>query len=237
MSQQQLLDVLDRIQGLVSRGRLPVVVFDLDSTLFATQDRNMAILEEYAGQSDHADVVAAAAKINRDDLGWNPTQPLLATGLNPALLSDFGRFWKERFFTDAFVVRDTPHLGAVTFVNHVHERGALVYYLTGRHVDGMGVGTVQALTRHGFPFWRGRTTLHLKPNFEMPDRAYKQMAVDDIRSNCGEVVATFDNEPENCNIFQENFPEALNFWIDTEHSPDAVALNPALLRIDSFIPG
>ena len=68
----------------------------------------------------------------------------------------------------------------------------------------------------------------------MDDAEYKQAAIEDIRSHHGEVVATFDNEPANCNIFQAAFPDALNFFVDTEHSPDAEPLHPSLLHIKDF---
>ena len=133
------------------------------------------------------------------------------------------------------MVFDHTNPGAVDYVRRIHEAGALVYYLTGRHVHGMSVGTIQALTQAPFPYWRGRAILHLKPTFSMDDAEYKENAIADIQSHHGEVVATFDNEPANCNIFQRAFPEAMNFFVNTEHSPNAEPLHPELLHTDDFL--
>src|SRR5262249_16347697 len=105
---------------------------------------------------------------------------------------------------------------------------------TGRHVGGMEVGTVRALTRHGFPFWHGRCVLHLKPSFEMDDRAFKDDALADIRSYQGRVVATFENEPGNANIFSAAFPGALRFWPRTIPSPGAESPASALIHTNDF---
>jgi hypothetical protein len=212
-------------------------VFDLDSTLFATAGRNRVILQDFATahQGDFAGLEELIASIAHTDLGWDIRAPLVARGVSDkALLSAVMNFWKERFFTDEYVVHDLPNPGAVDYVRQIHEAGALVYYLTGRHVDGMSVGTVHALTNSGFPYWRGRAILHLKPSFTMDDAAYKQQAISDIKSHLGEVIATFDNEPENCNIFLSSFDEALNFFLDTEHSPNPAPLDPAVLQIKDF---
>jgi hypothetical protein len=98
----------------------------------------------------------------------------------------------------------------------------------------MELGTVRALTDRGFPFWRGRCVVHLKPSFEMNDRAFKDDALDDIRSYQGRVVATFENEPENANLFLRAFPDALHFFLETIHSPNAERPSPELIRSEDF---
>ena len=237
MQHQHLHTALSRVQDLHQSNRLPVVVFDLDSTLFATAGRNKVILERFAAAygGGNSDLKTLVADISFEDLGWDIRTPLRARGVtDEGLLAALLDFWKDRFFTDEFVLFDHPNPGAVDYVRRIHEAGALVYYLTGRHIQGMSLGTVQALTQAPFPYWRGRAILHLKPNFSMDDAEYKQQAISDIRSHQGVVVATFDNEPANCNIFQRAFPDALNFFVDTEHSPDAEPLDSALISIQDF---
>jgi len=237
MTIHPLLQVLRRIEAAREDNVLPIVVFDLDSTLFATAGRNMVILQDFAKahQNNFEGLDELILSVSHADLGWDIRAPLMARGVSDkALLDAVMDFWKARFFTDEYVVHDHPNPGAVDFVHQVHEAGALVYYLTGRHVQGMSVGTIQALTNSGFPYWRGRTILHLKPSFTMDDAVYKQQAIDDINSHQGAVVATFDNEPANCNIFQSSFGKALNFFVDTEHSPEPAPLNPDLIHIQDF---
>ena len=52
---------------------------------------------------------------------------------------------------------------------------------------------------------------------------------------CGAVVATFENEPGNANLFLDAFPDALHFLLLTEHSPEAEAPRPELIQTDDFL--
>lgn len=237
MAEQELYRVLERVDDVTAGGDLPLVVFDLDSTLFSTKQRNLAILEEFAAEhaGEFPELAGHVEALEPADMGWNTLQPVRDRGYEHARLSErFAPYWYERFFTDEYLAHDVPNPGAVTFAKACHERGALLYYLTGRHVGGMEVGTVQALVRHGFPYFRGRALLHLKPSYDMPDFAYKEQAVGDIRSHGGVVVATFENHPANANLFARSFPDALNFLLETEAPDDAPEPRPELIRIPDF---
>ncbi len=234
----QLREVLTRIDRAVEDGVLPVVVFDLDSTLFSTEPRNLQIFREFARErvEQYPELEPLLQSVKREHMGWNIHESLRAQGLeNETLLSELKRFWSERFFTDDYVLCDDPSPGAVEYVTAVFERGALVYYLTGRHAGGMELGTVRALRKAGFPFWRGRTPLHLKPSFAMADRDFKDQALDEIRSFRGRVVATFENEPGNANLFLQAFPEALHFLLLTVCSTEAEEPAPELLKTLDFV--
>ena len=74
-----------------------------------------------------------------------------------------------------------------------------------------------------------------KPFFEMDDKQFKQSACSEIGS-AGTVIATFDNEPANCNLLADFFPGALHFWLDTITSPSPEKLDPRILHINSFLP-
>jgi hypothetical protein len=237
MGSPRLHEVFTRIDRALADGVLPLVVFDLDSTLFSTAPRNLRILREFVAARAKArpELVQKTAALTADDMGWNVHDDLRRMGVDDAeLLGELKRFWYERFFSDEYVEHDTPVAGAVEYVEHCHERGAMIYYLTGRHVGGMELGTVRALTRQGFPFWRGRCVLHLKPSFEMNDRAFKDDALLDIRSYRGRVVATFENEPGNANLFAQAFPDALHFLLLTIHSPSAEKPSAKLIESTDF---
>lgn len=238
MGHPRLRDAFERIDASLSAGRLPICVFDLDSTLFSTAPRNLAILKEFiqTNRGEHPHLSDIGKRIGLDDMGWNVYQDLRRFGVeDDALLERLKEFWFERFFTDDYLLHDSPVPGAAEYVLACHARGALIYYLTGRHVGGMEVGTVRSLTMRGFPFWRGRCVLHLKPSFEMNDRAFKDDALHDIRSYQGEVVATFENEPGNANMFLRAFPRALHVLLLTIHSPDAEAPSPELVTSPDFL--
>ncbi|MCB9892779.1 MAG: hypothetical protein H6833_14095 [Planctomycetes bacterium] len=235
--QEKLREVFPRIAESLADGALPIVLFDLDSTLFETGSRNLRILREFADaqRGAHAELPELVAALTVDDMGWNVHECLSRRGVeDAALLQALRGFWFERFFTDEYVKTDLPAPGSVEFVNHCHQAGAMIYYLSGRHVGGMETGTVQALTDHGFPFWRGRCAIHLKPSFDMADRAFKDEAVADIRSYKGRVVASFENEPGNANLFLEAFPGALHFLLDTVTSPEPETPSPELIVVRDF---
>lgn len=238
MGSPRLREVFARIESALARGRLPVCVFDLDSTLFSTAPRNLAILREFAREhaGSHPELGAIAARMTVADMGWNVHDDLARAGVtDPGLLAAVKEFWKERFFRDEYLLHDHEVPGAAAFVEACHTKGALIYYLTGRHVGGMELGSVQSLRQRGFPFWRGRCVLHLKPDFDMNDRAFKDDAIADIRSYQGEVVATFENEPGNANMFLAAFPAALHVLLLTIHSPGADAPRSELVRTADFL--
>jgi hypothetical protein len=69
----------------------------------------------------------------------------------------------------------------------------------------------------------------------MNDRAFKDDALADIRSYQGEVVATFENEPGNANMFLRAFPDALHFLLLTICSPEADAPASSLVQSADFV--
>ncbi len=227
--------VVEEVARLAADGVLPVVVFDLDSTLFNTAGRHLAILRAFADEEPH--LRSLVEDLSLHDFGWHVDGPLRARGFDhEPTLERLRRFWFERFFDGDWVGHDHPAPGAVDYVNEVWRHGALVYYLTGRHVGGMDAGTAKALSQHGFPFWTGRTVLHLKPDFHTPDKAFKDQAIRAIRSHRGRVVATFENEPPNANLFLAEFPEARHFLVGEVRHPDGEDPDPALIPIPDFVP-
>ena len=227
--------VLDDVGRLSSEGELPVVVFDLDSTLFNTAGRHLAILNAFAEQEPH--VRSVVDDLALTDFGWHVEGPLVQRGFDDqATLERLRTFWFDRFFDGDWVGHDRPAEGAVEYVNEAWRRGALIYYLTGRHVGGMDAGTAKALSNSGFPFWHGRTVLHLKPDFHLGDKPFKDQAMRAIKSHKGRVVATFENEPPNANLFLDNFPEAHHFLVGTVRHPDGEPGRPELIAIPDFVP-
>ncbi len=227
--------VIDQVDAHAREGTLPIVVFDLDSTLFNTAGRHLAILRAFA---EHEPAVRPVVEeLTHDDFGWHVSEPLEARGFrDQEALQRLSAFWFERFFHSDWVGHDQPQAGAPEYVREVHKRGALVYYLTGRHVGGMDTGTARALTDKGFPFWDGRSLLHLKPDFHLDDKVFKDQALRAIRSHKGRVVATFENEPGNANLFLGAFPEASHFLVGDVRSPGGEAPHEALIEIPDFVP-
>ncbi len=242
MNQNTLLQkVLDAVS---SSKKLPIVVFDLDDTLFSTARRNLVIIQNFSlDQGDsYPDFAQVASKLTLADMNWSVTAALEKAGLasTSSSIKPFIEYWDATFFTSGYDALDLPNPGAVDYVNAIHEAGALVYYLTGRAVgdrglnNGMGQGTTLSLTNRGFPFWRGRCELNLKIDPKEKDSDYKARALTDIKSLRGTVVATFDNEPSNSFMFLNHFPDAMNVWVKTTWNPEDKSPTKDLYTISDF---
>lgn len=230
-----LTSVLTAIDEARARGVLPICVFDLDGTLLLTRSRTLRILADFAEKTGRTALAEAVAGIAVEEQGYGVFDPLAERiELDDAEKAAILAWWRGHFFTDDWCLQDDVQAGASEFVNACWERGAFVYYLTGRHIHGMEEGTIGSLVLQGFPIFGGRALLHLKPDFDTPDEPYKLAAIEQIQALNGEVVATFENEPANANIFQGAFPGAANILVGSTHRADAPPPDAAVLHVDDF---
>jgi hypothetical protein len=142
-------------------------------------------------------------------------------------------YWRDRFFADPHLVHDVALAGARDFAHACHAAGAVLVYLTGRDLPLMSVGTFKSLRDLGFPIGVPGTELVLKPDAAMPDEAFKRLSAPDL-ARVGHVVAAFDNEPANCNVFRAHYPDAHVVFVDTQHMPGAPALEPGVHVVRDF---
>jgi hypothetical protein len=226
-----LLDILERSRATPRA----VVVFDLDSTLLSTQQRNHSILLEFVAMvGAPVDLARVIAMIGPADMGWNVIDDLRKRGFtHEPTLGRLRSFWRDRFFRDEYLRHDLPLPGAVRYVCDVHAAGAIIFYLTGRDEPGMGRGTRASLSSHGFPLADDRVRLRLKPRFDEDDLVFKTRVVEEIRGE-GDVVGVFENEPANANLFAEAFPAAQVVFLETVHSPNPPPLLPTIARLRDF---
>ncbi len=225
--------ILDEVSA--RRAERPVLVLDLDGTLYDNRPRTIRILHAFAaalpGESARdATVILGLAPA---DLKYRLEDTLGPRGVSPAVIDAARAQWARRFFTDAACADDVPHRGAVPFVRECYARGATVVYLTGRDVPGMLVGTVRTLRDDGFPIGLPRVELVLKPTFEENDTAFKRRMLDPM-DELGRVVATFENEPGNTNLFHARWPSAWSVLVDTQCAPGAPALEPGCVVVPDF---
>lgn len=226
--------LLSRVRRATRGAGVPVIVFDVDDTLFRTAHRSLRILTEWTLEPENrargwdADIVPLEA------VGYGIDEGLALMGVPDSDGARAWAYWRERFFTSDYVLCDEPYAGAVPYVRAVHGLGARVVYLTGRHL-AMEAGTVRALVAHGFP-WSpedGTTRLVLKPDIAMDDAIYKAGAFASLIAE-GAVLGGFDNEPANVNLLHRLCPEAMAIFIDHPHSADAPPLAPRVYRIAGF---
>ncbi|MFT3773614.1 MAG: HAD family hydrolase [Minicystis sp.] len=227
--------VIDRVREQSRKGPA-VVVFDLDGTLMDNRPRVVAILHELAEhwEARHPDAAACCARATDDDIGYGFVENLRRLGIHGTALHEEGfAFWKQRFFADPHVRHDVEVKGARAFASAVHEAGAIVVYLTGRDLPNMALGSFASLRDQGFPIGVIGTELVVKPRFEMPDHVFKRDVAPDLK-RLGTVIASFDNEPANVNIFLEAHPESIGVFLDTQYAPDPPPLDPRADVIHTF---
>lgn len=233
-SSRVLDDVLARMKEAQVAGKTPVVVFDLDGTLFDNGPRTWQILVDFAEHVGDAALRRALDRMPRTGLPYLLKDTLAALAVvEPALVEQALVFWRARFFTDEYQRYDEPVSGAVRFARQCFEGGATCVYLSGRDAPGMLVGVAGSLRQHGFPVGVAHTAIVLKHDFDTPDLDFKRDALAFIDS-LGVVVASFDNEPGNCNLFVERWPQAVVALLETHHAPGAPALVPSVARIKDF---
>ncbi len=205
-----------------------LAILDLDGCLFDTRPRQLQILRAYAERYDQPSLHAiTSAHFTDRDLA----RTLAAAGCDPGLAPAITPFWWANFFDPELLAADAPLPGARRFVAALHDRGARIAYLTGRHTT-MADATRRALTRFGFPL-DARAELVHKEDAAEADEAFKARALDRL-DTWGEVVVAFDNEPVNVNLFADRWPGATSVWVDTDHS-STDPLRPQVRTVQGFL--
>lgn len=234
MRKHVLQSILERIQSL--RGQRPVVLFDLDGTLYDNRPRTLRILHAFAAQlpKEHATYARILRGLNAGDLLYRLEETLLPRGIPAEIVEQAKAAWRLRFFTDAACADDVPIAGSVTFARECWDAGATVVYLTGRDIPGMLLGTTRTLRDDGFPIGVPRVELVMKPSFEEPDSDFKRRLLAPL-GELGHIVASFDNEPANCNMFRAQWPDAFTVFLDTQKAPGAPELTDGCYTIANFV--
>lgn len=214
--------------------RAPVLVFDLDGTLFDNGPRTWRILVDFAERHGHDELRRALDAGPRERLPYMLTETLARLSVtDAAVVESAAEYWKSRFFTDHEQQHDIPILGALALAKGCYDAGATLVYLSGRDVPNMLIGVCQSLRAHGFPVGLARTAVVLKPDFHDDDLHFKRSAFDFIDS-LGTVVGTFDNEPANSNAFQQRWPDAVHVFVKTQHAPNPPPLHPTIVAVDDL---
>ena len=226
---------LDAVLSDVAARPGSLVVFDLDDTVFSTNDRHLRILREYSDVIASRDPEASAIlrAIARESLQYQIVQTAAAAGVAEAVTKDLRDFWFARFFQNRYLLEDTPIAGAPAFFAEVLARGGVVVYVTGRD-ERMREGTKKSNKNHGFPQPDGKgVRLMLKPKFDTPDHAFKSETLV-VLGKLGRVAASFENEPTHINMFREAFPEGKHFLLETKHSGRPVIPHADVVKIKDF---
>jgi hypothetical protein len=227
-------DVLER----VAKGYRPVVVFDLDDTLFDSRSRKLAILKEFVGQESVSAAFPEETAIIQAASSWQLRyrieDSLASLGIaDPGFSAAAIEFWKSRFFTSPYCEIDSEVPGAASFLTRLQAVRGHIVYLTGRDRPRMEWCTLAALYKKGFPL--DGTTLLMKPRKELDDLEFKKESFEFI-AKLGQVEAAFENEPRNANALKAAFPKSSVIFLNTINSGSGI-LDPSIPRIPDFQSG
>ncbi len=232
-----LEEILEKVRASYNKQERPMVIFDVDGTLLDNRTRIQKILVEYADaelKKARPDEAKKIREISVDSIEYRVADTLKGIGIDDSgIINNAMVFWGERFFTDAYLGYDVPTAGAVDFVRTLYSSGAKIVYLTGRDTERQLLGTVRALREHGFPIGIQGTELIMKPTPQTQNAMFKQRVTNYLR-HYGKVVATFDNEPGNINVYRRAFGKALCVLFQASHSGDAPPLLPNITELASF---
>lgn len=217
-----LAAIAEGVEKTKQAGLNPVILLDLDSTLYDTSKRNHVILQEWLKEKTPQEPVLTALREMSHEVRFYSMADLfgglglsLEDAYNKSQWEDLKEYWKARFFTDPYVTHDEPYIGSPEFVREVHALGTTLAYLTGRDAPGMAAGTLRALARDGFPSPNGKDVhLYMKPAREGDDFQFKMAELEKI-AQLGEVVASFENEPKNFVGMCQRFPNAIHVFVDS----------------------
>jgi len=179
--------VIENVRTTAARGETPVVVFDLDDTLFGGGPRSHRMLREYLDWfvKEYPDElsdreIATIRSIKPEELGFRTDYNLrMKWGIaNEKFLGHwFMKGFLPKFFTSEYCQLDSIYPGAVDYVRAIYnaEATVVIVYFTGRQEGGatpgtekgMRPGTIKALGKATFPVPDGkRVHLIMKPMFE-----------------------------------------------------------------------
>lgn len=216
-----LVEVSEHVAREARKSRV-AVIFDLDSTLFCVSPRTQHILRSLGEQpefsSKHGPVAEVLRKIEvlpsdysvREVLARSHARP------DPEVADAIRAHWKKYFFSSEFLDRDRLYPSANEYVNHLHDLGAEVLYLTGRGESLMREGTIAALRRENFPLFED-TRLMMKPSDLETDEFFKVRALRDLSTNYDHIWF-FENEPLIIEDVREALPHVHIVFVNSNHS-------------------
>ncbi|OGQ92400.1 MAG: hypothetical protein A2284_09120 [Deltaproteobacteria bacterium RIFOXYA12_FULL_61_11] len=226
------------------------VIFDLDDTIFDTNCRTLAVLQEVGRELD----LKPLQNLTYEQVDYYCKTTVERTGLkDPALLETIcgdpkqGTLttseWGKRFFRDpAFLQHDCIMPGAVDFVASIAERlDAVVLYLSGRSAEALGEGTEAQLAHHrlyGYTTGALDTTLariYFKPDADTSeDDAFKRQQLAKIRKQFV-IRAVFDDSRRNVNMFRTELPDIIPIIRPIRNILTRDDEAPGILRITNYL--
>tara|TARA_B110001454_G_C12723326_1_gene436705 strand:- start:71352 stop:72113 length:762 start_codon:yes stop_codon:yes gene_type:complete len=219
-------DIFNKIKHLaVDKKADPLIVFDLDSTLFDVAPRLEKVLTDIAlepvMQEKFPSVIPHFKNIKTERRDWGFVEVLQRAGVehdNLDLFKTVRQLWVEKFFSNEYIHYDVPYQGSVEFVQKIEKLNIPIVYLTGRDVKRMERGSREVLLKWNFPLDDKMSQLVLKPERSMDDALFKRDWIHSYMSTSKSPVFLFENEPVNINLIAKELPDVELVFFDSTHS-------------------
>ncbi len=223
---RKAIEIFNKIKDLaLVKKTHPLVVFDLDSTLFDVSPRLEKVLIDMASEpiikEKFPNIIPHFKNIKTERRDWGFVDVLKRAGVDhdhEDLFHTVRGLWAQKFFSNEYVHYDVPYQGSVEFVKKIDDLKIPIVYLTGRDYQRMEVGSREVLLKWNFPLNDQSSTLVMKPHRGMDDALFKRDWVQDIKDKSGKSLFLFENEPVNINIVAKTFPDVELVFIDSTHS-------------------
>lgn len=203
----------------------PLIIFDLDSTLFDVAPRFEKVLTDIALEpvmkEKFPSVVPHFRNIKTERRDWGFVEVLHRAGVehdNLDLFKTVRQLWIEKFFSNEYIHYDVPYQGSVDFVRKIEKLNIPIVYLTGRDVKRMERGSREVLLKWDFPLDDIMSKLVLKPERSMDDALFKRDWIHNHILSSQSPVFLFENEPVNINLIAKELPQVELVFFDSTHS-------------------
>jgi FMN phosphatase YigB (HAD superfamily) len=218
--------ILDEALKVSKLSKLKNYVFDLDSTLLDVSPRIQQIINEFMKtaeiRTDYPEVLKQMQNIKVEPTDWGiykSFERLQISNIPDCFIAKAIKYWREHFFANTYLHLDRPYEGASEFVQKMNSLGHRVFYLTGRDVHRMKIGTIESLKQHNFPIEAEKAQLILKPDKSMHDPIFKKDWFEHfIKSHPNEEFLFFENEPLNIEAVRHLHPIVQVIFFDSTHS-------------------
>lgn len=148
---------------------------------------------------------------------WGIREALMRTGVDVSseFVQAIRAFWREHFFSDAFLEHDQIFDGAADYVKLLEILGAQILYVTGRYHHSMRQGTLTQLQKFGFPL-KSESQLIMKSG-NSADEQFKANQLLEL-SKMQRPIWLVDNEPVILIEVERSTPHVHFVHMRTTHS-------------------
>jgi len=181
-----------------------VFIFDIDDTIFDTSYRRFFIYEKFLRkefklprinfylQKKHYNFIPL---LEKDSIFQEKYYKILDRYYN-------------LFLSESFLILDKPYCGIKSFLQSLNWLKIPILFLTGRYSPNLKTATQYLLKKYDLISPQMTNFLFMKPNMKISDKNFKKLELNSIINLYPErKIIIFDNESENCEIFNEILPK------------------------------